>query len=62
VNNPATGELLMNVPFMGGVETPHAIAAGSEAFPGMTFLSLVFCTNHALSGVIRWLDLGGFLE
>jgi len=31
VNNPATGELLVNVPFMGGVETPHAIAAGSEA-------------------------------
>jgi succinate-semialdehyde dehydrogenase len=33
VNNPATGELLTNVPFMGGVETRHAIAAASEAFP-----------------------------
>ncbi len=52
----------MNVPFMGGVETPHAIAAGSEAFPGKTFLSLLFCTNHALSGIVRGLDVGGFLE
>jgi hypothetical protein len=62
VNNPATGELLRNVPYMGGVETPHTIAAGSEAFPGMTFLSLLFCTNYALSGIVRGLDLGGFLE
>jgi hypothetical protein len=50
VNNPATGELLMNVPFIGGVETPHAIAVGFEVFPGMTFSSLLFFTKHALSG------------
>jgi succinate-semialdehyde dehydrogenase/glutarate-semialdehyde dehydrogenase len=35
VTNPATGELLANVPRMGAAETRRAIAAAAEAFgPG----------------------------
>ncbi|CAM6019369.1 unnamed protein product [Sphagnum balticum] len=53
VNNPATGELLTNVPFMGGVETQHAIAAASEAFPAWS------CRTAAdRSKLLRkWFDL-----
>ncbi len=61
MNNPATGELLTTVPFMGGVETQHAIAAASEAFPGMTTPVFAFLHRSCSKvGVVRGLELGGF--
>ena len=32
MNNPATGEIIANVPFMGKVDAQKAIAAASVAF------------------------------
>jgi acyl-CoA reductase-like NAD-dependent aldehyde dehydrogenase len=32
VNNPATGEIIAHVPFMGKIEAQKAIAAASIAF------------------------------
>lgn len=32
VNNPATGEIIANVPFMGKIDAQKAIAAASAAF------------------------------
>ena len=32
VNNPATGEIIATVPFMGKIEAQNAIAAASGAF------------------------------
>lgn len=32
VNNPATGDVLANVPFMGKIDAEKAIAAASVAF------------------------------
>jgi succinate-semialdehyde dehydrogenase len=53
VNNPATGELLTTVPFMGGSETQKAIAAASQAFPPWSKR-----TAHDRSKIMRkWFDL-----